>query len=331
MGQRKPVTVTFGGSTKTLYYDPETKKTYVDATSSAEPGIMWRMQVEKKMNPTASTESQTTLPTSMPDWYELNRQQGMKYGNPTLTKQEAFQRGFINLTPDERGQYLYNGFINLPTSVQQTSTQQTTPVQGAQTNQGPTGQIQLVKGPDGRWTYKLIGQVPIAQMKAAMEQIRNLNAKLDSQQTTSRWTNLRDTSAIQRFLTMQGYNLEIDGKMGPKTQQALRDWQSKNGLKADGLWGNNTEAAAKRVESTMQAPQSSGGTVESRTTPSYAGTTTPIPNLALTHKIGQDMANGVGIFGNGQLFGSQPLSPLEEAAQYQKRGGCMYKRGKRIK
>lgn len=74
MGQRKPVTVTFGGSTKTLYYDPETKKTYVDATSSAEPGIMWRMQVEKKMNPTASTESQTTLPTSMPDWYELNRQ-----------------------------------------------------------------------------------------------------------------------------------------------------------------------------------------------------------------------------------------------------------------
>lgn len=216
-----------------------------------------------------------------------------------------------------------------------------TPKTQSTQKQSPQGQIQMVKGPDGRWTYKMIGQVPAAQVKATMEQIRKMNARLDeqaaSQQQSSanRWTNLRDTSAIQRFLTMQGYNLEIDGKMGRQTQAALRDWQSKNGLKADGLWGNNTEAAAKRAEATMmqpmQTPPSSGVTVESRTTPAYAGTTTPVQNPALTYKIGQDMANGVGIFGNGQLFGSQPLSPLEEAAQYQKRGGCMYKRGKRIK
>jgi hypothetical protein len=38
--------------------------------------------------------------------------------------------------------------------------------------------------------------------------------------------------------------------------------------------------------SPMQAPQSSGVTVESRTTPAYAGTTAPVPNLALNYAIG---------------------------------------------
>ena len=259
--------------------------------------------------------------------------------NGLLTSGEFWSKGYLGITPEKRQQLFYYGSNNLPTGNAQ-ETASTSQVQNNQ-KQSSQGQIQMVKGPDGRWTYKMVGQVPAAQVKATMEQIRKLNARLDEQAAAqqqaspaNRWTNLRDTSAIQRFLTMQGYNLEIDGKMGKQTQAALRDWQSKNGLKADGLWGNNTEAAAKRAESTMmapiQAPQSSGVTVESRTTPSYAGTTTT-PNLALNYAIGQDMANSVGIFGNGQLFGSQPLSPLEEAAQYQKRGGCMYKRGKRVK
>lgn len=260
--------------------------------------------------------------------------------NGTLTSGEFWSKDYLGITPEQRQQLFYYGSNNLPTGSAQgnSSASQTQSTQG----QSPQGQIQMVKGPDGRWTYKMIGQVPGAQVKATMEQVRKMNARLDEQaaaqqQTPSanRWTNPRDTSAIQRFLTMQGYNLEIDGKMGRQTQAALRDWQSKNGLKADGLWGNNTEAAAKRAESTMmqsmQTPQSSSVTVESRTMPAYAGTTATTPDLALSYKIGQDTANGVGMFANGKLFGNQPLSPLEEAAQYQKRGGCMYKRGKRIK
>ena len=343
MGQRQPVTVSFRGSTKTLYYDPETKKTYVDATSSAQPGSMWRIQVEKKMNPTASTESQTTLPTTAAEWAELGRQQGLKYGNPTLTRQEAYQRGLINLTPNERGQYFYNGFANLPVSTQQTTTSQ-----GTQSNQGPSGQVQIVKGPDGRWTYKLIGQVPTAQMKAAIEQVRKLNEKLDAQQTTpeqttpqqntpSKFSNLRDTSAIQRFLTMQGYKLEIDGKMGPKTQQALRDWQAKNGLKNDGLWGRATEAAAKQAESTMMqpigAPQITGVDVRS-TMPASAtavkpSTFAPTDLLSTIGTYNPSFAKYTAMDVESQL-GPQAMVNME-ATQYQKSGGCMYKRGKRVK
>lgn len=55
-----------------------------------------------------------------------------------------------------------------------------------------------------------------------------------------------DPRAIQHFLNTQGYNLALDGKIGKQTMAAIKDWQSKNGLTADGLWGKNTSAVAKQ-------------------------------------------------------------------------------------
>lgn len=40
---------------------------------------------------------------------------------------------------------------------------------------------------------------------------------------------------IQAALRVGGYSVTVDGQYGPKTKSAIADWQSKNGLSADGL------------------------------------------------------------------------------------------------
>jgi len=50
---------------------------------------------------------------------------------------------------------------------------------------------------------------------------------------------------IQRWLIKQGYQITADGEFGPKTAEALKDWQKKNGLAADSIYGKATEKVAK--------------------------------------------------------------------------------------
>lgn len=47
---------------------------------------------------------------------------------------------------------------------------------------------------------------------------------------------------IQKKLNRLGYSVDTDGKDGPATQAAVRDFQSKNGLTADGIAGPDTNA-----------------------------------------------------------------------------------------
>lgn len=50
---------------------------------------------------------------------------------------------------------------------------------------------------------------------------------------------------IQRWLNGQGYrDVAPDGEYGPKTASAVKDWQIKNSLKADGAFGKDTNAKA---------------------------------------------------------------------------------------
>ena len=49
-----------------------------------------------------------------------------------------------------------------------------------------------------------------------------------------------DVKKLQEGLNKQGYSLSVDGIFGAQTQQAVRDYQSKNSLAVDGIAGTNT-------------------------------------------------------------------------------------------
>lgn len=42
------------------------------------------------------------------------------------------------------------------------------------------------------------------------------------------------------MLVCKGYNISVDSKFGGNTENAVRDYQSKNGLTVDGIAGKNT-------------------------------------------------------------------------------------------
>jgi peptidoglycan hydrolase-like protein with peptidoglycan-binding domain/tellurite resistance protein len=61
---------------------------------------------------------------------------------------------------------------------------------------------------------------------------------------------------LQSALNNQGYDLSVDGIFGAGTEQAVRDFQSNNGLRADGLVGAGTRSAlgmASRLASVTHA------------------------------------------------------------------------------
>jgi peptidoglycan hydrolase-like protein with peptidoglycan-binding domain len=74
-----------------------------------------------------------------------------------------------------------------------------------------------------------------------------------------------DVKLLQTLLNNEGFNLAVDGSFGPLTLIAVKDYQSKNGLKVDGFVGPQTRAslmnktAQKPVESTK--PVAAGKTI----------------------------------------------------------------------
>ncbi|MFO0629779.1 MAG: peptidoglycan-binding protein [Polyangiales bacterium] len=53
----------------------------------------------------------------------------------------------------------------------------------------------------------------------------------------------RHVRALQEALREAGYDIDVDGDFGDATYDAVRDFQSNNGLDADGIVGPNTWAA----------------------------------------------------------------------------------------
>ncbi len=65
-----------------------------------------------------------------------------------------------------------------------------------------------------------------------------------------------DVRAVQRQLADLGYGVVVDGSFGPKTAQAVKEFQQAHGLAADGLVGAATRAALTR---TARRPATASG------------------------------------------------------------------------
>ena len=64
-----------------------------------------------------------------------------------------------------------------------------------------------------------------------------------------------DVRKLQESLNKQGYSLSVDGIFGAQTQQAVRDYQSKNNLAVDGIAGTNTQNSLYNTQSSGEQSQ----------------------------------------------------------------------------
>lgn len=62
-----------------------------------------------------------------------------------------------------------------------------------------------------------------------------------------------DVSDLQKLLNQSGYNLDVDGSFGPKTRDAVRDYQEKNNLSVDGIVGDQTWGSLRKVSSSSSS------------------------------------------------------------------------------
>jgi len=77
--------------------------------------------------------------------------------------------------------------------------------------------------------------------------------------TASQSTGSDDVLQYQEWLVALGYKIAVDGKAGPKTIEAVRDFQGKHGLTVDGIVGPATRATMIRAVDAKRGSQASGG------------------------------------------------------------------------
>jgi peptidoglycan hydrolase-like protein with peptidoglycan-binding domain len=104
--------------------------------------------------------------------------------------------------------------------------------------------------------------------------------------------------AVQQALKDKGHDPgAVDGKMGPKTQAALRDFQSKEGLKASGRLDSETMA---KLGVEAKAGASAGGSTTPSASPSGtagSGTTPGSKSPGTTPSTGSGTSSGSGATG----------------------------------
>ena len=84
-----------------------------------------------------------------------------------------------------------------------------------------------------------------------------------------------DVTELQKLLNNNGYNLDVDGIYGDKTQAAVKDYQQKNSLDVDGIVGEKTWGALTAVNTTQPAPSTGTTTTNTPTaTPDATATAT---------------------------------------------------------
>lgn len=145
---------------------------------------------------------------------------------------------------------------------------------------------------------------------AGSEQKGDLGGSMQDQSTSmgSGQQSASDIQQIQQKLNDQGFNVgAVDGKLGPKTKEALRKFQEKQGIQASGQIDQQTMAALG-----VQGQGSNmGGTPPQ-------GSTQPETGSQGGNQSGQQ---GGDMGGGGQGSGSQPSDPKGSDLGGQSSGG----------
>jgi peptidoglycan hydrolase-like protein with peptidoglycan-binding domain len=95
---------------------------------------------------------------------------------------------------------------------------------------------------------------------------------------SSRSASSQSVRDLQAALNKNGANLEVDGKMGPKTREALRKYQSANNLRATGSIDAETRTKLGISPSVATSPAPSSrpmATAPARSSPPMASPSTP--------------------------------------------------------
>ena len=121
--------------------------------------------------------------------------------------------------------------------------------------QGTKAGVTRTKITDKKWTYWGLGKglefdfIPGQEDKAgqdtkepAKEQTQTATDTKVYYPTLRRGARGENVVQLQRLLSMDGSNLEIDGIFGPGTQSAVRAFQKRHGLVVDGIVGPKTWA-----------------------------------------------------------------------------------------
>lgn len=78
-------------------------------------------------------------------------------------------------------------------------------------------------------------------LKSRLEGMENRGGSVSSSGSDMSASTKPSVKQIQKALKSAGlYTGAVDGKLGPKTKAAIREFQSANGLKADGVVGKRT-------------------------------------------------------------------------------------------
>ena len=113
-----------------------------------------------------------------------------------------------------------------------------------------------------------------------------------------------DVSKLQTSLKNAGYNIDVDGSFGPQTLEAVKQYQSANGLTVDGMVGPQTSAVL------FGGSSSSGAT----TTPT---TTTPTTTTAAATGGSGSKASGAAPAGNTNInYPDKPTYEQYEVTPY---------------
>ena len=76
-----------------------------------------------------------------------------------------------------------------------------------------------------------------------------------------------NVTELQKLLNNNGYNLAVDGDFGKNTQNAVKDYQQKNGLAVDGIVGTNTWGTLTKAPDTSAATQTTTPAASTATQP----------------------------------------------------------------